>query len=303
MMNKLISNVLPYFPKGLVWQFSKRYVAGETIKDAISISQDLNSKGILVTVDLLGEFIKTLDEATANTRMYLTIIEEFTRNNIQGSFSVKPTSFGLLLDEEACYQNLHSVVVAAAKQNNFVRIDMEDSPCTDIELRIFRKLKKQFPKNVGIVLQAYMRRTLDDIKALEDLNSPEAPLNIRLCKGIYVESESIAYKEYQEVRDHYLEDLEYMLKNKIYAAIATHDKYLITKANELLHKYQVPCDMYEFQMLYGVTPLQRDELVVAGHKMRIYVPFGQDWFGYCTRRLKENPKITNDIIKAIFVKA
>ncbi len=286
----------------MVWHFSKRYVAGETIDSAIEISKELNDKGILVTVDVLGEFIKDLKQATENTQMYLKVVEAFKQSNIQGSFSIKPTSFGLLLDEEVCYQNVRKVVVEAAKLNSFVRIDMEDSPCTDKELKMFRKLKEEFPGNVTLVLQAYLRRTLDDIKSLEDLNTPEHPLNIRLCKGIYVEPEKIAYKDYQEVRDRYLEDLEYMLKNKIYASIATHDKYLIQGANKLIHDYKVTKDMYEFQMLYGVTPHLRDEVVTAGHRMRIYVPFGQDWFGYCTRRLKENPKIAGDVMKAVFVK-
>jgi proline dehydrogenase len=152
------------------------------------------------------------------------------------------------------------------------------------------------------VLQAYLRRTLRDIENLMDIHTEEHPLNFRLCKGIYVEPEAIAYKKYEEVNAHYLEDLEYMLKNRIYVGIATHDKPLIDGAYKLLEKYNVPKNMYEFQMLYGVTPKQRDRIVADGHRMRIYVPFGQQWFGYCTRRLKENPKVASDIMKAIFYK-
>ena len=189
-----------------------------------------------------------------------------------------------------------------ASLNGFIRIDMEDSPCTDLEIELFRKLKAEFPANVGLVLQAYLKRTSDDIKEMMDLNSAEIPLNFRLCKGIYVESESIAYKKYEEINMHFLEDLEFMLKNKIYAGIATHDKPLVDGAYELIGKYNVPKNMYEFQMLYGVTPKLRESIVNAGHTMRVYVPFGKQWFGYSTRRLKENPKMASHIIKAIFYK-
>jgi proline dehydrogenase len=163
-------------------------------------------------------------------------------------------------------------------------------------------LKKEFPSNVGIVIQAYMKRTLDDIKGLSDLNSEAAPLSFRLCKGIYVEPAAIAFKKYEEINQHYIEDLEYMLKNKIHVGIATHDKPLVDAAYKLLEKYNVPKNLYEFQMLYGVTPKLRESIVDEGHSMRVYVPFGEKWFGYSTRRLKENPKMASDIIKAIFHK-
>ena len=179
---------------------------------------------------------------------------------------------------------------------------MEDSPCTDDEIALFRRLKAEFPANVGLVLQAYLKRTFDDIKQMLDLNSAEIPVSYRLCKGIYIEPESISYKRYEEINQHYLEDLEFMFKNKIYAGIATHDKPLIEGAYNLISKYNVPKNMYEFQMLYGVTPKLRESIVNEGHNMRVYVPFGNQWFGYSTRRLKENPKMATHIIKAIFYK-
>ena len=179
---------------------------------------------------------------------------------------------------------------------------MEDSPCTDDEIRLFRRLKAEFPGNVGLVLQAYLRRTFKDIEDMMDLNSPEFPVSYRLCKGIYVEPEAIAFKKYDEINQHYLEDLEFMFKNKIRVGIATHDKPLVEGAYRLLEKYNVPKNMYEFQMLYGVTPGLRESIVKAGHTMRVYVPFGEKWFGYSTRRLKENPKMASHIIKAIFYK-
>ena len=153
---------------------------------------------------------------------------------------------------------------------------------------------------MGLVVQAYLKRTLQDIKRLQVLNSEEIPLSFRLCKGIYVESESIAFKKYDEINSHFLEDLEFMFRNKIHVGIATHDKPLVEGAYKLIEKYNVPKNMYEFQMLYGVTPKLRESIVSDGHTMRVYVPFGKQWFGYSTRRLKENPKMASHIIKAIF---
>ncbi len=300
--NKMIASILPHMPKNLVWIFSKRYIAGRTIDDAVRVSRQLNAEGYMVTIDLLGEFISDLKEAEKNRDQYLNIIETIQKNNIDGNYSVKPSMFGLLLDEETCYQNIREIVAKAASFNNFVRIDMEDSSCVDREIKLFKRLKQDFPKNVGLVLQAYMRRTMDDLKNLTELHSEDNPLNFRLCKGIYVEPEEIAYKKYEEINRHYLEDLDYILKNGIYPGIATHDVPLIEGAYKLLKKYKVPKDRYEFQMLYGVTPALRKSIIEKGHRLRVYVPFGEDWFPYSTRRLKENPKIASDIMKALFVR-
>jgi proline dehydrogenase len=302
MFNKLIAAILPYFPKKFIWIFSKSYISGETIDDAMRVSKELNSKNIKVTLDVLGEFIKTLDEAESNKEEYINLMEVSLKNKIDGNFSLKPTSFGLLIDKEICYNHIREIVTKAATFNGFIRIDMEDSPCTDDEIVLFRKLKAEFPANVGLVIQAYLRRTLKDLEQMLDLNNPDMPLNFRLCKGIYVEHESIAYKKYEEINQHYLEDLEFMFRNKIYAGIATHDKPLIEGAINLIKKYNVPKELYEFQMLYGVTPKLRDSIVNGGYVMRVYVPFGKQWFGYSTRRLQENPKMASHIIKAIFYK-
>jgi proline dehydrogenase len=302
MFNKFIASILPYFPIKFIWIFSKAYISGETIEDAMRVSKEFNQNKIKVTLDVLGEFIKTLTEAEENKKEYLNLIDVTCKAGVDGNFSVKPTSFGMLIDKEVCYQHIREIVVKAASCRNFIRIDMEDSPCTDMEIELFRRLKAEFPGNVGLVVQAYLRRTLNDIKGLSDLNNEKYPLNFRLCKGIYIEPEAIAFKKYEEVNQHYLEDLEYMLKNKIYVGIATHDKPLIDGAYQLLKKYNVPKSMYEFQMLYGVTPKLRESIVNDGHTMRVYVPFGVKWFGYSTRRLKENPKMASHIIKAIFYK-
>jgi len=302
MFNKFIAAILPYFPKKFVWLFSNSYISGEKLEDAIKVSKELNNKKIKVTLDVLGEFIKDLDEAEANKKECIETIEQIHKNGIDGNMSIKPTSFGLLIDKEVCYRHVREIVAKAASVNNFIRIDMEDSPCTSLEIELFRRLKTDFPGNVGLVVQAYLKRTLDDIKGLTDLNSEAAPLSFRLCKGIYVEPEAISFKKYEEINQHFLEDLEYMFANKIHVGIATHDKPLVEGAYALLKKYNVPEHLYEFQMLYGVTPRLRDSIVNNGHKMRVYVPYGEKWFGYCTRRMKENPSMVQDIIKAIFYK-
>ncbi len=300
--NRFIAWMLPLMPKNLVWIFSKRYIAGRTVSDAIKVAKDYNSNGMMVTIDLLGEFITKLDEAVENKDTYLDIIEKVQEAGIDGNYSLKPTMFGLLLNEEECYKNIREIVAKAASYENFVRIDMEDSQCVDMEIDLFRRLKAEFPKNVGLVLQSYMKRTPDDIEAMLDLNTKEIPLNYRLCKGIYVEPEEIAYQKYEEINEQFLKNLETMFKNGIYPGIATHDVPLVKGAYKLIEKYKVPKDRYEFQMLYGVTPHLRKSILDKGHRMRIYIPFGKDWFAYSTRRLKENPRMASDIIKAIFVR-
>jgi proline dehydrogenase len=302
MINKLIAKILPYFPKRIVWIFGKPYISGQTIEDALVESRKLNQGGIMVSVDLLGEYVNNLSEADIYKKQYIDLIKRFTAEKIDGHFSVKPSMFGLLLDQEACYQNLYEIMEVADQSNTFIRIDMEDSECTSIELEIYRRLKSEFPSRIGVVVQAYLHRTLEDVKNLMDLNLSEAPLNFRLCKGIYIEEERIAYKGHQEIRDHYLEDLRFMLQNGIYVGIATHDKYLIEKAYQLIDMLHIPKEKYEFQMLYGVTPKLRQSILDRGHRMRVYVPYGKQWFTYSTRRLKENPNMVWYIVKAIFVR-
>jgi proline dehydrogenase len=301
-INRIITKILPYMPKDFVWLFSKRYIAGKNLQDAIETSQALNKAGIKVTIDMLGEFITTKDLIQKNTDNYLQIIEEMEKNQVDGNYSLKPTMFGLLIDTDLCYEKVREVVKTAAEHNNYVRLDMEDSTCTDLEIELFRKLKNEFPANVGIVFQAYLKRTLQDLKNLLDVNAPENPLNIRLCKGIYVEHEKIAYKHHHTINKHFLEDLEFLFAHDVYPAIATHDKALIKCSLKLIKKYNKQPHEYEFQMLYGVTPNLRQKLVDEGHVMRVYVPYGEEWFGYSTRRLKENPKMAMQIIKALFVR-
>ena len=222
--------MLPLMPKKLVWVFSRKYIAGETIDDAVKACRTLNAQNIKITIDLLGEFITRLDQATENKAAYLEIIDRIEKEKIDGNYSLKPTSFGLLIDPEARYRNIREIVAKAASYGIFVRVDMEDSQCTDLEIDLFRRLHKEFPKHVGLVLQAYLRRTLHDIKSMQDLAYCDAPLNFRLLKASNVDPQNIAFKAYQEINDHFLEDLEYIFQQGMYPGIATHDRPLVDGA-------------------------------------------------------------------------
>ena len=301
MLNRLIATTLPWLPERFVWLFSRSYIAGETVDDAMSACLTLNASGIKTTIDILGEFIQNLEEAQKNRDEYLALIDIAQSRGIDGNYSVKPTMFGLLIDADTCYGYIREIVAKAAGYGNFIRIDMEDSACVDLEKELFRRLKAEFPENVGLVLQAFLRRTVDDLKDLMDLHTPFVPLNFRLCKGIYAEPSRIAFQRYDEINTHFLEDLEFMFQNGVYVGIATHDRALVYGALDLIDRYQVEKDGYEFQMLYGVTHELRRTIVAAGHTMRVYVPYGRHWFGYATRRLKENPKIVNSILKSLLL--
>lgn len=302
MLNRLIAATLPLLPPRFVWLFSRSYIAGETVDDAMRACRALNAEGIKTTIDILGEFIQHLDEAAQNRNEYLALIDTAQRNRIDGNYSIKPTMFGLLIDADTCYRHVREIVAKAAGYGNFIRIDMEDSDCVDREITLFRRLKAEFPRHVGLVLQAYLYRTRTDLEALMDLHTPETPLNFRLCKGIYAEPARIAFQQRDQINTHFLEDLEFMFTHGVYPGIATHDRDVVNGALALIERYQVPRDRYEFQMLYGVTPELRRTIVAGGHTMRVYVPYGRHWFGYATRRLKENPAIVNSIIKSLLLK-
>ena len=302
MLNGLLAKTIPLMPEKLVWVFSKKYIAGKSINSAIEVTKELTKQDYRVTVDLLGEFIKTMDQADANKKEYFKIIEEFEKQKLGNTYSLKPSMFGLLINEEECYQNMRDVVAKSADYDTYVRIDMEDSPCTDKEIDIYNKLRGEYPKKVGLVLQAYLKRTINDIEELLKTHSDENPINFRICKGIYVEPEEIAYKKYQEINDNFLKIVELLFKNNIYVGLATHDKYLVDGLYNLIEKYNVPKDRYEFQMLYGVTPGLRNSIHKKEHPLRVYVPFGEEWFKYSTRRLKENPNMISHIMKSIFVR-
>ena len=281
-------------PKSVVGYFSRRYIAGETLIDGVSVVKDFNSRGIYATMDVLGESVKNKKEAGSAKNKALEVYQAIVENNLSSNLSIKPTQLGLSIDDNFAYDQVKELVVKAKEINNFLRIDMEDSPYTDKTFNLYKRLRKDFD-NVGVVVQSKLRRTYDDVSALKEFNT-----NFRLCKGIYLEKESIAYQGKQEVRDNYLKILELMFKNNHYVGIATHDEYLVDKAYIMIKDMNIPKEKFEFQMLLGVKENLRERINKDGYKMRVYVPFGKDWYPYSIRRLKENPNMAGDIVKNIF---
>lgn len=295
LLNRLIAFSLPFVPKPLVKQFARRYVAGETIPDMLQTVAELNSKGIMATVDVLGEFIHAPEEARQTAEMYKQILVDIQDRKLDANISVKLTALGLLLDETLCLELMQDLLTHAQAHRNFVRIDMEDSACTQKTIAMYLILRKTFD-NVGIVMQAYLRRTHDDVLHIIDSDAG----HFRLCKGIYVEPRWLAYQQPDVINQNYVAVLEEMIRNQAYVGIATHDERLVWAALKLIRQYKLTRNDYEFQMLLGVDPEMRDMLVAAGHRVRVYVPFGKQWHGYCMRRLKENPKIAGYILQNLF---
>jgi len=292
--HKIIVYIVELMPRSMVRFFSRKYIAGETIESAINLVKDFNSKGIYATLDVLGESVKNEDEAKNAFNNAMKVFDAIVNNNLKANLSVKPTQLGLAINEVLAYEHILKLVKRANEIDNYVRIDMEDSPYTDATIDIYKKVFESY-NNVGIVLQAYLKRTYNDTVILNKLGT-----DYRLCKGIYIESASIAYKSKQSVRDNYVKVLETMLKNGNYVGIATHDEYLIDEAYRLIKELQIPKDKFEFQMLLGVREDLRDKINKDGYKIRVYVPFGKDWYPYSIRRLKENPQIAWHILKDIF---
>jgi proline dehydrogenase len=290
LLDRAIVRLLPAVPKPVVRRISERYIAGTELEDACRVVADLNDAGKMATIDVLGEEIGKREEALEIAREYGDVFATIEREELDSNVSVKLTGLGLKLGYEFCRDNLASLVRGAARRSNFVRIDMEDSSCTDETLRIYRDLRADGLENVGIVLQAALRRTVDDVRELAG-----AGLNVRLCKGIYVEPPEIAYQEFGEVRDSFVRSLDALLEAGAYVAIATHDEWLVSQALGLLERYGRGGDDYEFQMLLGVREALGDRLVRDGHRLRIYVPFGRHWYSYSLRRLQENPKLAGYI--------
>ena len=292
LFSRLVVTTLPLVPKPLVGKVAERYVAGETLDEAIDEVRKLNGIGAVATMDVLGEEVSDRTKAEQAVEEYVHLFEAIDAHSLDSNVSIKPTLLGLKIDEAYCLGNIEKIAATAKKFGNFVRIDMEDHSCTDATLRIYHELQPRYG-NLGVVLQTYMRRSLQDI---EDL--PREGANVRLCKGIYIEPREIAWKGYQTVRQNFLLCLEKMLLQGVYAAIATHDEYLVCGSVGLLEKHRVPDDRYEFQMLLGVDEQLRQILLDAGHKLRVYVPYGPDWYPYSIRRLRENPEVAGHVARA-----
>jgi proline dehydrogenase len=294
-LDRAIVRLLPAVPKPVVRRISNRYIAGSELGDATRVVQKHNAAGKLATIDVLGEEITNEEETRVIARAYEDVLAEIDRAQLDSNISVKLTGLGLELDYDLCRTNLERVVREARDRGNFVRIDMEDATTTDATLRLYRQLREQGFDNVGVVLQASLRRTVDDVKELADLRP-----SVRVCKGIYIESPDIQFRDYEAVRANFVHALETLLDAGCYLAVATHDEWLIDEGKRLVSDRGLTRDEYEFQMLLGVRPELGDALVREGHKLRIYVPFGAYWYQYSLRRLQENPSIAGYIATDTF---
>jgi len=293
-INDALVGFVKLLPRSVVHIFAKKYIAGETLEDAVRVVKELNQKGIVATIDVLGEAVNTKRESEQAMNECLTVLDAINKHKLNSNLSLKPTQLGLIIDKQFCYDQVTAILEKAKGYNNFVRIDMEDSSTTDATLELHNKLKEKY-SNVGIVIQSYLKRSYSDVEEQNKFGT-----NYRLCKGIYVEPAEIAFKERQQVRNNFLNILEKMLDDGNYVGIATHDDYLVNGAYELIKKKNIPKNKYEFQMLYGVKEDLRDKINADGHKIRIYVPFGEHWYKYSIRRLQENPQLAWYITKSIF---
>ncbi len=294
-LNNLIATILPFVPKSIVGLFSRQYIAGETLDAAVIKVKELMAQGMCATIDLLGEEVKKKEDSLKAMTIYQGILQTINREKLDANISVKPTQMGLKLDREFCFNNLKILVEEAKKINSFVRIDMEDATCIDDTLEVFLRLQKNY-SNVGTVQQCYLRRLPGDMNRLIPRQA-----NLRLCKGAYYwEKRDTIYKNPAIINSSYAYFLEKLLANKCFVGIATHDEKLVWEGIKLIDKLKLKKDQYEFQMLYGVDHELRRIIVNAGHRLRVYVPFGKEWFAYSIRRLKENPKMVSYIFKNTF---
>jgi proline dehydrogenase len=293
LLDSAIVRLLPAVPKPVVQLFSARYIAGETLADAVGVVRDLNAGGKLATVDVLGEEITREAETRAIAQAYRDVFAAIGNAALDSNVSVKLTALGLGLSYDLCRENVLDVVRTAAGYGNFVRIDMEDSSTTDDTLRLYRELREDGHDNLGVVLQARLRRTLDDIHVLADLRP-----SVRLCKGIYAEPGGIAFTDFEAVRASFVSCLDALLEHGCYVGVATHDEWLIGESLARISQRGLGPLEYELQMLLGVREERRDELVAEGHRLRVYVPYGEHWYGYSVRRLQENPAMAGMIARA-----
>lgn len=294
LLNGTIVALLRATPTGVLWRFARRYVAGATLAEAIQVVRHLNAQGTSATLDILGEHVGSPAEARADGAAYREVLRAIQREGLACNISVKPTHMGLKLDGRLCLEILQGLAREAHRWGNFVRLDMEDSTCTDDTLALCRALRRETPA-VGVVLQAYLKRSQEDARRLAGERA-----NVRLCKGIYREPATIALQDRQSIRENFLALLEILLEAGCYVGIATHDPWLIQEAHRLVGSLGIPREGYEFQMLLGVRPDLRQRLRAEGERLRIYVPFGEKWRTYCLRRFTENPQILGHVLRALF---
>ena len=297
LFNKTISLILPILPRSIAKPFASRYVAGETVNEALKVIRKLNDSGFAVTLDILGEHTTSRDKTEEVTLAYKELYIRIADAELDCNISLKPTHLGLGFDDKLAENNLLRVLDSSHRLNNFLRIDMENSPYTDRTLKLYRHCLEKY-KRVGFVLQSYLFRSAKDLEMnLDD------KLNVRICKGIYLEPVEIAFQDREKIRENFISLVKMVLEGKGYAAIATHDLYLIDTLETWIRNRKIPRERYEFQVLFGVPMKGRlEQLRDAGHKVRVYVPFGEEWYAYAVRRLKENPNLAGYIIKNLFTK-
>ena len=295
MISRAIARVLPVVPRPVVRHISSRYIAGPDLEDATATVRKLNVRGKMATIDVLGEEVTQAGETDAFAAAYEEVLAEIDRRHLDSNISVKPTALGLVLDFDLCKRHLQQLVHRARVRDNFVRIDMEDATTTDATLAMYRELRNDGFDTVGVVFQASLKRTIADIGELADLRP-----NVRLCKGIYVESRDIQFRDFRAVQHGFVNALEALFDSGCYVGIATHDEWLVAQSKRMVAERGLGRDEYEFQMLLGVKPEFGDALVAEGHRLRIYVPFGAQWYQYSLRRLQENPSIAGYIASDTF---
>ena len=296
LLNPIIKATLPLVPKPIVRRIAKPYIAGETLPELVSVVQELNHDRFIVATSILGEFVTEVKDAEEAVQQYQEVLTEIKDLKLESNIHIKLSHFGLKLDKEVCYNNLINILKTAADCGNFVRIDMEDSTCTDDTLAIYKRAREKF-ENVGVVIQACMKRSNEDIDSLKAMKA-----NVRICKGIYIEPPEIAYNDREIVRQNYSTLLKDLLGAGCYVGIATHDKWLVDDAFQTIEELALDRTQYEFQMLYGVDPQLRQMIRDAGHRMRVAVPFGPSWYPYSIRRLRKNPTVARYVLQALFKK-
>jgi proline dehydrogenase len=296
LFNTLMASAIPLVPRALIRKVSRRYIAGETATEALARVRALDARGFLATLDVLGETVSSLSQADRTTDQYLQLLETIGHHGLRANISVKPTALGLLLDAARCESNFRRLLTAAGRHGTFVRIDMEDASITQAEIDLLKRLKCDH-HHVGIVLQAYLKRTYDDIGPL--LGERE---NLRLCKGIYVEDHEHlvdqAWHDRRAINAHFLNHAARCFDSATFVGLATHDEELIDQLIDLARRKGVDKGRFEFQMLLGVCEDLQGRLLGMGYAVRIYVPYGDDWYGYSMRRIKENPQIAGYLMKA-----
>ena len=292
---RAVVGTMPYLPRPLIWRFSRRYIAGTGLDDAYRATRELNDVGCSGTIDVLGEDVTSPEQVESALALYRNALDGIRDNDLDCGISVKLSELGLRFDPDGCRAAMHSLLESTRDHGNFVRIDMEDSSVTEVTLDIYREVRREYDQ-VGAVIQSCLRRSRQDVLELME----EGATDIRLCKGIYIEPEEIAFTDPDEIRNSFSDILDCLLEGGARVGIATHDPVLVERAESSLKRYGIGKDRYEFQMLLGVTERLRSRLVADGHPLRVYVPFGELWYNYSLRRLRENPGIAGHIIRNLF---